>query len=118
MVDASERNVLMINYIVGATRGNIRLYRIDRDGMIGDNTEMIEHDGSSGANPDRQEVSHPHMIVTTPDNRFAVVPDLGTDKVYLYALDSERRENSAFRKRLICLPAPDHAMSPFIRLIR
>ena len=90
MVDNSERNVLMINYIVGATRGNIRLYRIDRDGMIGDNTEMIEHDGGSGANPDRQEVSHPHMIVTTPDNRFAVVPDLGTDKVYLYTLDSER----------------------------
>ena len=90
MVDNSERNVLMINYIVGATRGNIRLYRIDRDGMIGANSEMIEHDGSSGVNPDRQEVSHPHMIVTTPDNRFAVVPDLGTDKVYLYALDTER----------------------------
>ena len=89
-VDASERNVLMINYIVGATRGNIRLYPIDSDGMIGSNSEMIEHDGSSGVNPDRQEVSHPHMIVTTPDNRFAVVPDLGTDKIYLYALDSDR----------------------------
>ena len=30
------------------------------------------------------------MIVTTPDNRFAVVPDLGTDKIYLYALDAAR----------------------------
>ena len=30
------------------------------------------------------------MIVTTPDNRFAVVPDLGTDKIYLYALDTAR----------------------------
>ena len=48
---------------------------------------MIEHEGSS-VNPDRQEVSHPHMIVTTPDNRYAVVPDLGTDKIYLYALDT------------------------------
>ena len=48
---------------------------------------MIEHEGSS-VNPDRQEVSHPHMIVTTPDNRFAVVPDLGTDKIYLYDLDT------------------------------
>ena len=28
------------------------------------------------------------MIVTTPDDRFAVVPDLGTDKIYLYALDT------------------------------
>ena len=45
-------------------------------GVIGANTEMIEHDGNS-VNPERQEVSHPHMIVTTPDNRFAVVPGLG-----------------------------------------
>lgn len=89
VVDDSEKNVLMVNYIVGETRGNIRVYPIASDGVIGANTEMIEHDGKS-VNPERQEVSHPHMIVTTPDNRFAVVPDLGTDKVYLYALDAER----------------------------
>ena len=89
VVDDSEKNVLMVNYIVGETRGNVRVYPIDSDGVIGDNTEMIEHDGNS-VNPERQEVSHPHMIVTTPDNRFAVVPDLGTDKVYLYALDTAR----------------------------
>ena len=87
--DASGRNVLMVNYVVGAARGNIRLYPIDDDGVIGECSEMIVHDGL-GIRPDRQEVSHPHMIVTTPDNRFAVVPDLGTDKVYLYALDTER----------------------------
>lgn len=86
-VDASGKNVLMVNYVVGSQRGNIRLYPIDSEGRIGANSEMIEHDGSS-VNPERQEVSHPHMIVTTPDNRLAVVPDLGTDKVYLYALDA------------------------------
>ncbi len=89
VVDDSEKNVLLVNYIVGETRGNVRVYPIDSDGVIGVNTEMIEHDGNS-VNPERQEVSHPHMIVTTPDNRFAVVPDLGTDKVYLYALDAAR----------------------------
>ncbi len=89
MVDASERNVLMVNYIKGKARGNIRLYPIGGEGVIGATSEMIEHEGKS-VNPDRQEVSHPHMIVTTPDNRYAVVPDLGTDKVYLYALDTER----------------------------
>ncbi|MCY4071738.1 MAG: lactonase family protein [Chloroflexi bacterium] len=89
VVDDSGKNVLMVNYIVGETRGNVRVYPIDSDGVIGANTEMIEHDGNS-VNPERQEVSHPHMIVTTPDNRFAVVPDLGTDKVYLYALDTAR----------------------------
>ena len=88
-VEASERNVLMVNYVAGAARGNIRVYPIDADGVLGDCSAHIEHEGS-GPNSDRQEVSHPHMIVTTPDNRFAVVPDLGTDMVYLYALDSER----------------------------
>lgn len=88
-VDGSERNVLMVNYVVGEARGNIRVYPMDEEGRLGAATEHIEHEGS-GPNPDRQEVSHPHMIVTTPDNRFAVVPDLGTDMVYLYALDAER----------------------------
>ncbi len=86
-VEASGRNALMVNYVVGEARGNIRLYPIDSEGALGAASEHIEHDGS-GPNRDRQEVSHPHMIVTTPDNRFAVVPDLGTDMVYLYALDA------------------------------
>ena len=86
-VEGSERNVLMVNYVVGEARGNIRLYPIDSEGVLGEASEHIEHEGS-GPNRDRQEVSHPHMIVTTPDNRFAVVPDLGTDMVYLYALDA------------------------------
>lgn len=87
-VDASGANALMVNYVAGEARGNIRVYPIDSEGRLGASTEHIEHDGS-GPNRDRQAVSHPHMIVTTPDNGFAVVPDLGTDKVYLYALDAE-----------------------------
>jgi len=87
-VERGGRQVLMVNYVVGEGRGNIRVYPIDDDGVIGEHTEHIEHAGS-GPNRERQEVSHPHMIVTTPDNRFAVVPDLGTDKVYLYALDAD-----------------------------
>ena len=89
-VDNSGKNLLMVNYrTAGGGRGNIRVYPIDSDGIICAHSDMIEHDGHS-VNPDRQETSHPHMIVTTPDNRFAVVPDLGTDKIYLYALDADR----------------------------
>lgn len=87
-VDASERNVLMVNYVAREARGNIRVYPIDGDGVIGEPSEHIEIDDDTGPNAERQDVSHPHMIVTTPDNRFAVVPDLGTDRVYLFALDA------------------------------
>jgi len=87
MVEASEKNVLMVNYTVQGKRGNVRVYPIGADGLLQPHSEMIEHDGHS-INPDRQRESHPHMILTTPDNRFALVPDLGTDKIYVYALDT------------------------------
>lgn len=90
VVDDSEKNVLMVNYVNAGKRGNIRVYPIDSGGAIAAPSEHIEIDDPTGPNPERQDVSHPHMIVTTPDNRFAVVPDLGTDKVYLYALDTAR----------------------------
>ena len=89
LVDGSQKNVLMVNYTVAGERGNVRVYPIEADGRLGSHSEMIEHDGQS-VNPDRQAESHPHMILTTPDNRFALVPDLGTDKIYVYALDAER----------------------------
>ncbi len=90
VVDDSGKNLLMVNYVNAGDRGNIRVYPLDEAGFIGRHSEHIEIDDRTGPNPERQDVSHPHMIVSTPDNRFAVVPDLGTDKVYLYALDAER----------------------------
>lgn len=86
-VDDSQKNVLIVNYTNAGKRGNVRIYPINEEGELQPHTEMIEHDGHS-VNPNRQQESHPHMIVTTPDNRFAIVPDLGTDKVYVYALDT------------------------------
>jgi 6-phosphogluconolactonase len=41
-------------------------------------------------NPERQKEPHAHDIVLTPDNRFAVVADLGLDKLLVYRFDLER----------------------------
>ncbi|MCY4147694.1 MAG: lactonase family protein [Chloroflexi bacterium] len=87
-VDASGGNALLVNYVNAGASGNVRVYPIGEDGLLRPHSEMIEHDDACGPNAERQDASHPHMIVTTPDNYHAVVPDLGTDKVYLYALDS------------------------------
>lgn len=38
----------------------------------------------------RQEKPHAHSIDPTPDGRFAIVCDLGLDKVFVHALDRER----------------------------
>ena len=94
--EASGSNILLANYVNGEARGSIRVYPFDAAGNIGACVQTIVHEGS-GPNVERQQVSHPHMIVTTPDNRFAVVPDLGTDSVYLYALDAASGELSLSR---------------------
>ena len=88
-VEASQRNALLVNYVNAGARGNVRVYPVDSQGRLGEHSEHIEHGDAVGPNAERQDVSHPHMIVVKPDNRHAVVPDLGTDKVYLYALDTK-----------------------------
>jgi 6-phosphogluconolactonase len=42
----------------------------------------------SSVNPSRQKGPHAHCVDLTPDNRFALASDLGTDRVYVYRFDS------------------------------
>jgi 6-phosphogluconolactonase len=39
-------------------------------------------------NADRQESAHPHSINVDPSDRFAIVCDLGQDRVFVYRLDA------------------------------
>jgi 6-phosphogluconolactonase len=47
---------------------------------------VIQHTGR-GPNAERQEAPHAHCILPDPSNRFALVADLGVDRVYVYRLD-------------------------------
>lgn len=47
----------------------------------------LSHRGH-GQDEARQGVPHAHCIVPSPDNRFALVTDLGTDEVFIYRLDA------------------------------
>jgi 6-phosphogluconolactonase len=49
----------------------------------------VQHLGSS-VDPERQKEPHAHDVVLTPDNRFAVVADLGLDKLLVYRFDPEK----------------------------
>ncbi|MEB2778033.1 lactonase family protein [Algoriphagus sp. D3-2-R+10] len=72
---------------------------------IGDNAELmhlqtIQHEGSS-INQDRQNSPHVHSTVFSPDGKFLLVADLGTDQVYVYDFDATAKEpltlNNAFK---------------------
>ena len=66
--------------------GSTAIFPLSADGSIGPRAQLVEHEGASGVVPGRQNEPHPHWTGTSPDNRFAFVPDLGMDKVVTYQL--------------------------------
>jgi 6-phosphogluconolactonase len=50
--------------------------------------QVITHTGS-GINVARQESAHVHATVFSPDGKYLLVPDLGIDKVNVYAFDAQ-----------------------------
>ena len=83
VVDQTRHWLLVANY----GSGSVASFALKSDGSIGDMVDFHQHSGSS-VNPHRQMGPHPHEAVMSPDNRFLLVPDLGLDKVFVYALDS------------------------------
>lgn len=84
-VDHTGKYVLVANY----DGGNIAVFPILADGKLGAATAFVQHSGH-GTNPERQEGPHAHSIVLTPDNRFAIVNDLGLDELLVYKFDSTK----------------------------
>jgi 6-phosphogluconolactonase len=45
--------------------------------------QIVQHTGK-GINEKRQEAPHAHMVCFSPDKKYVLANDLGTDKVYVY----------------------------------
>jgi 6-phosphogluconolactonase len=83
MVDHSGRNVLVANF----ASGSVCVLPIAEDGSLRDASCVIQHEGSS-VDPKRQAGPHAHAVEIDAANRFAFVPELGLDKVMIYAFDA------------------------------
>jgi 6-phosphogluconolactonase len=81
-LDKSGKYVLVANY----TSGNIAVFPVQKDGSLGEATAFVQHHGT-GPNKERQEGPHAHFIKTSGDNRFAIVSDLGLDRILIYRFD-------------------------------
>jgi len=81
-LDHTGRYALAANF----DHGHIVVFPIQPDGSLGAATASDKHTGSS-INPVRQKVTYPHCIMVDPTNRFALVPDLGLDKLFDYRFD-------------------------------
>jgi 6-phosphogluconolactonase len=82
-VDKTGTYVLVANY----TGGSIAVFPILAAGKLGEASAFVQHTGH-GTNPERQEKAHAHSIDLSPDNRFAMVDDLGLDELLTYKFDS------------------------------
>ena len=69
--------------------GSVAAFPIHEDGSLGEASAFFQHAGSS-VNKERQSGPHAHVVALSPDNRFALVADLGVDRVVTYRLDSAK----------------------------
>lgn len=69
--------------------GQVLLLGIGTDGKFSGLLDTVFLKGSS-VNRERQDAAHPHSTYVSPDNRFAVLSDLGSDRVILCRLDEEK----------------------------
>jgi 6-phosphogluconolactonase len=84
-VDKAGRNVLVANY----GGGNVVVLPIGPDGTLKPVSSNQVHQGS-GPDKGRQEKPHAHGIYLDPANRFALAPDLGADRVFVYRFDAAK----------------------------
>jgi 6-phosphogluconolactonase len=85
MVDKNSKTLFVANY----GTGSVASFALKPDGSIGESLSFDQHTGSS-VDKARQEGPHAHATVLSPDNRFLFVPDLGTDQVKIYKVDTAK----------------------------
>lgn len=73
-------------YTTNYHKGEVSVYKTDAEGSL-ELLDTVEHVGSSVH--ENQGSAHAHYSDLTPDNKFVVVCDLGTDKVYTYDVSEE-----------------------------
>ncbi len=78
-VDPSGQCVLVANY----TGGSAAVLPIDLDGSLKPATGYVKHEGK----PVDKAGPHAHSINVDPANRFAFVPDVGLDEIFVYRFD-------------------------------
>ncbi|HEX8984572.1 MAG TPA: lactonase family protein [Bryobacteraceae bacterium] len=84
-VDATGRNLLVANYEDGV----VALMPIRSDGSL-EEAAVVDHHKGSSVRKENQSGPHAHSTNFAPGNRFALVADLGMDRVFVYRFDAAK----------------------------
>ncbi len=85
VVDRQRRHVFVANFM----SGSVCVLPVRDDGSLGEACDFVQHLGA-GIDPARQTGPHAHSVTLDATNRFALVPDLGLDKLMIYRFDAKR----------------------------
>lgn len=99
-IDRSGRYVFNANY----GGGYVEVYTRNDDGSLGERTAFVQHAGSS-VHPERQTRAYTHWFAASPDNRFALAADLGTDRIMVYRFDERTGALQPNEPSFIAAPA-------------
>lgn len=70
--------------------GTINLLQLNEQGGLASKSSSVQHEGTGPH--ERQEKSHVHYTGHTPDGKYVVVADLGTDELVTYKIVNEKLE--------------------------
>ena len=89
-VDATGHAAFVANY----AGSSVASYRVLPNGTLSQPVDRIDFKdrqkfGVRGPNAGRQDLPHPHCATISPDNRFLLVCDLGSDAISVFVIDHE-----------------------------
>ena len=85
-IDHQNRAVFLANY----SGGNLSAIPLKEDGSLDSQIQVIQHEGK-GPNLSRQEKAHVHTTVLSPDEKFLLATDLGTDSLSVYKVNFNKK---------------------------
>lgn len=87
-IDKKGKFVFCANY----GSGSVAALKVNKDGSLGSDIQVFTHEAKANGTG-RQKGSHAHAVIMSPDNKYLMVPDLGTDKVNIYRFDGMKTSN-------------------------
>ncbi len=99
------------DYVVTANYmgGSISVLPLEMSGRLGENVSTFAFEGE-GVLKERQSQPHLHCVEFTPDGKFLLANDLGTDKIHVFPLaaDGKLDEKATFDVELEAGSGPRH----------
>src|ERR1700733_645698 len=87
VLDHTQRCLVSASY----RSGKVFSFKVAPDGHLSDPVSQFQLSGH-GPNARRQTTAHAHGAVISPGNRFALVNDLGTDRIMVYKIKASTAE--------------------------